>query len=173
MSNTIAALKAKLKSLDSYFDNREYSQAINILDELLEEYNEPEAVALILRERYRYLFLLKEDEKALEDVLYIINNLQSEIVDYFRAGYRLVESRIYTDALSYLNKGIIMSEEDNDMYFYSTLLFLKAYSLIQIKQYSKAKEVLDVIDPSACCWLKRREPYTVDELRQMIGSILE
>lgn len=166
-----ADLKDEFKKLDSLRYAKDYSLAIGRLNKLLDEYDDPEEIAWIIRERSNYYFLLSDDEKAVEDTIYIIENLSAEIVDYFSVGYSYVKWGEHERALLYLNHGIIKSCDANNMYYYDTLLFLKAFALIKIHQYDKAREALESMDPACECWIDRPcKPYTKNELLQMIND---
>ena len=170
MDNIRADLKNELKKLNSLFDAKKYSLAIDRLNELLIIYREKEEVAWILRERASYYHLLLEDDKALKDTMYILDNLVPIIVDYFDAGYTLVKQRKYEYALIYLDQGIKLSYDENNMYFIDTLLFLKAFALIKTQLYDEAKVILENMDDSNECWIDRCKPYAKEELLFMIKN---
>jgi tetratricopeptide (TPR) repeat protein len=169
MKNLRPELRAELKKLDSFFDSKNYPPAIDRLNDLLKEYKEPEEVAWILRERASYYRLLSEDNKALEDLFHIIGSLPTEIEDYFYVGKELVRRHDYEYALVYLDHGINKSNEDKNMYYYDSFLFIRAFALIKTNKYAIAKELLDKIDPSDKYWIDRNKPYTKDELLRIIN----
>ncbi|MBI4829223.1 MAG: hypothetical protein HY804_10540 [Nitrospinae bacterium] len=164
-----ADLKSEFKKLDAFRHAKNYLLAIDRLNELLNESHDPEEIAWILRERSSYYFLLSDDEKAVEDTIYIIENLTAEVRDYFSVGDALVKWHEYEKALVYLNYGIIKSCDDNNMYYYDTLLFLKAFALIKLHQYDQASEALENMDPTCKGWIDRPcKPYTKEELLRMM-----
>ncbi|MDH4185318.1 MAG: hypothetical protein OEV92_13905, partial [Nitrospinota bacterium] len=107
-------------------------------------------------------------DKALEDLLIIQNKLAPVISDCVNAGELLIGRSEYSLALKYINRGIILSDNLNDMYYISTLLFMRALVYIKLNNYSEAKEILNNIDPFSEFWIDRTLPYTRDELLDVI-----
>lgn len=162
------SLIVELKELDYLFINRRYADAVEFLGGLLDKYKAPEEIAMILRERAGYYRILKQYDKALEDLLIIQNKLAPVISDCVNAGELLIGRSEYSLALKYINRGIILSDNLNDMYYISTLLFMRALVYIKLNNYSEAKEILNNIDPFSEFWIDRTLPYTRDELLDVI-----
>lgn len=134
----------KLKEAFDHSEKKEFSEALKICSEVIENY--PKCTEAY-RERAYVYSRMKDWEKALLDINKAITLDLDNPADYFTRGRWLLITDNPQDAVEDFSKVLMIENEMNSAYFSETAYFFRALAYLDIGLYEKAlndcKEVRD------------------------------
>lgn len=153
-----------IKKLDSLIKNRNYDEALNLCNLLLEECSANEHRDLV-RKKSHIHSLLGDYKQAIDDRLELISQDQEEADVFFASLYLIREGR-FKDAYRTVNMGIAALPNTHTAYT-NELIFIRAYTLVKLEQYQEAIEACDHIKDGMKMWISNfNMPTSKDEIRK-------